>query len=162
MGINYKILQDDSEIECTKVFLESYNNNHGSNYKNPSKNQVQNEVDVICYDAICDKYIIIQVKKADPIIVGDLGRSRKIDLAIRPLIFRDNNQAVDRILNNISKVEGKYLKQDKDMSDVFLLLDEMMNPPEFVINSIRSRITSSSFKEIWIITRAGCAYLLYD
>lgn len=162
MKIDYKSIQDNSEIECVRRFLTSYNLHNKSNYKNPVKNLQQNEIDVFCYDDTSKKYLEIQVKKADPVIVGDLGKSRSIYIKKRPMIFRDNEQAIERVLNNIHIVELKYRRQYKDMSDVVLLLDEIMDPPDFVMNTTRSRIATSTFKQIWITTRTGCTYLLFD
>ena len=161
LKVDHTKLQDNSEIDCVQRFLPTFNKLHRSHFKFYKKNPIQNEIDIFCYDSQTDEYLKIQIKKADPTIVGDLGKSRIIPLEKRPFITRDYNQAVERILSNIIKVEEKYLKQNKNMSDVVLLLDEMMDPPEMILQDVKSKIKKSTFKEIWLITRNDRVYNIY-
>jgi|AntAceMinimDraft_4_1070372.scaffolds.fasta_scaffold06703_7 hypothetical protein len=158
--MDYVKLQDQSEEEVTREFIKYYNKINNVMFTRVIKNNIQNEIDVFCYTDDDNFNLKIQVKKADPRVVGNLGRSRKINIKDRPLITRDGDQAIKSIFNNIQNVENKYKLQHKDMSDIFLLLEDLMDPTSFVFEQIKNKIQSSSFKEIWIVTRNNC-YKLY-
>jgi hypothetical protein len=161
MKTNHTKLQDNSEIECVQRFLPTFNKLHKAHFKSPQKNPIQNEVDVFCHDTQTNECLKIQIKKADPDVVGSLGKSRQIPLEARPLITRDHTQTVNRISDNIKGVEKKYSRQGKDMLDIILLLDEMMDPPLLILQEVKSKITESNFKEIWLTTRTNAVYRIY-
>lgn len=158
--IDYTELQNESEIDCVCRFLHAFNESHKSQFDNPEKNKGQYglEVDVTCTDSGANKVLKIQVKTADPRIREELGKSKVIPLSVRPLILRDHNQAIIGIIQNIYKVEEKYTQQNKIMSDIVLLLDEIMEPSELILQKIKARITRTIFKEIWLITRNSRGY----
>lgn len=47
------------------------------------------------------------------------------------------------------------------MSNIVLLLDEIMEPSDIVVMKIKKHIINSIFKEIWLVTRNCNAYKLY-
>lgn len=159
--LNYRKLQDDSEIQCTEKFLAVYNKVNLTYFENPKKNPTQNEVDVFCEDKNSGKILSIQVKKADFKVASILGNHKKVPISGKPLLIRDNSILKDRILNNILEVENKYFKQGKNMSSIILLLDETMNPSNGVIEPIKKEIKKSIFKEIWLVKFNGGTYRLY-
>lgn len=159
--INYGQIQNESEINCTQIFIKTYNDFNNTKYEDIIKNPIQNEVDILCYTKNHTHCLNIQIKKADPVVVSSLGKSRKIPINKRPVIIRSGDQIQSRIIGNINLVQEKYIKQGKDMSNIILLLDEMMDPPEFFLNKIKEHIKTSTFKEIWIVCRNGSVFKLY-
>jgi len=158
--INYTNPQNQSEVECVARFLNVYNNIRNTNFSNIVKNAIQNEIDVYCYDS--DENILkIQIKKSDPKFAGDVGKSKKISINNYKdkSLFRDGDKTKDRIISNIVDVIGKYRIQNKDMSDIILLLDELVDPPKIIFNNFSIGI-KSTFKEIWFVPRMGCPFEL--
>lgn len=159
--IDWENLQNNSEINCVQKFLPEYNKRHKCNFANPRKDDQQNEIDIYCTDDATNREIAIQVKKADHTFARKVGQSR-IKSSSDKFTTRDGDQIVERILQGLQKVEGKYEAQDKDMSEIILLLDEMTDPPTPIMQQIQKGISSSIFKEIWIVTGQGRTYLLYE
>lgn len=159
--INYDQIQNESEVNCVQIFIKTYNDFNNTKYEDIIKNPIQNEIDIFCYTKNNTDCLNIQVKKADPVVVSSIGKSIKIPIAIRQATTRSGDQIQSRITSNINLVQEKYIKQGKDMSNIILLLDEMMNPPEFFLNRIKEHIKTSTFKEIWIVCRNGSVFKLY-
>lgn len=151
-------LQNNSEIDCVKRFLPTFNKINNSNYKNPIKNELQNEIDVFCSDGFNE--LKIQIKKAEPSVARHIGISPTLSFNDR-FYSRDGDSVKTQILSNIKSVEQKYSIRQKNMSDILLLLDEDMNLPNFAISQIKKELFNSIFKEIWIVTRNCDTYKLY-
>jgi hypothetical protein len=143
-------------VICTQRFLPFYNKQHTTDYFKVEKNLIQDEIDVFCINKIGDR-LKIQVKKADFLVAGNIGKSRKLSIENRKPLSR-GNEFVDNIQNNIFLTNKKYRDRGVDVSDIILLLDEMSSPPDFLTKKIRPIITD--FKEVWIVLRNDTAIRL--
>lgn len=76
--IDYNKIQVESEIDCVERFIPTYNMVNNSNYGNPVKNEIQDEIDIFCFDGFNE--LKIQVKKADRSVSRHLGISPGLPL----------------------------------------------------------------------------------
>ncbi len=159
--MNHTQLQDESEIACVSRFIETYNVTHGTNFTLIQKNPIQNEVDIFCIDESNGTKIQVQVKKSDPTMAGDVGKLRGVPSAKKNQIHRHSTGILENVINNINNVENKYKEQNKNMSKIILLLDDLGDPPDFILHQTKEKIPKNSFKEIWMTRRRQSPYRLY-
>ncbi len=159
--IDYTQLQNESEVQCAELFIHEYNRINETNFQDIVKNDIQNEIDIYCYTTNQKNQLKIQVKKSDPVMVGNLGKSMDVPIFERQATIRDGDQFVKRILNHLLVIENKYDLQNKDVSDIILLLDEMNCPPEYFLKLVIDGIRTSNFKEIWVASRNGIVQKLH-
>ncbi|MCK5084799.1 MAG: hypothetical protein KAQ64_04045 [Candidatus Pacebacteria bacterium] len=157
--------KDKEEKECAKRFLPYYCQKNDEKEKGVviEKNPVQDEVDVFVKFKNRNK-LKIQVTVADSSSTANFrdqisrkfkGKSTR-DNIISSIRDRHDMKPVSRAFE--TKV-NKYEGQKKDMSDIFLLIDDQMGDfPKSATNGIDWNFYKNYFKEVWYVGRTCCIY----
>lgn len=166
MPVN-KIMKNNSEIEtefdieCAKIFIKKYNALNRTNYQDGIKSAVQNEKELFCYAPDHTSYLKIIVETANPSAVVLSTRNKKKPSSGRIASIKGSGQFLMRIPNNIQAIEVRCTKEQKDISNTILILDEIGMPPNFLLNEVKKNIKTSAFKEVWIVCRNNSVFKLF-
>ena len=146
-------IKNNEEIKCVERFLSSYiSNKKFSVIKNP----IEDEVDVFVKFKNKED-LKIQITVADytrtAAFKAQISKKNGIVSSIRD---RHDMNPVLRAL--VIKTE-KYKKKNKDMSDIFLLIDDQMGDfPKTATKNINWSPYDKFFKEVWYVGRTKCIY----
>lgn len=146
-------IKNNEEIECVERFLSSYiSNKKFSIIKNP----IEDEVDVFVKFKNKED-LKIQITVADYTRVGvfkaQISKRNGIVSSIR------DRHDMSPALRALAIKTEKYKKQNKDMSDIFLLIDDQMGDfPENATKNIDWSPYDKFFKEVWYVGRTKCIY----
>lgn len=162
-------IKNIEEKECVKRFLPYYCQKGKIEEKDLEikKGSTQNEIDIdidIFVEFKNGNKLKIQVTVADYISIADFRTqiSRKSEgKTIRHNIISSirNRHDMRPVLKALNKKVNKYKKQKKEMSDVFLLIDDQMGDfPKSAANDINWNPYKNYFKEVWYIGRTCCIY----
>lgn len=160
MKNNFEI-ETESDIECTNIFIKKYNVLNHTNYQDVVKSAVQNEKEFFCYTPDYTDYLKIQIETANPVAVAGLAKGKKKSPPERTAAIKGSGQFLMRIPNNIQAIEVKCIKEQKDISNTVLILDEVGMPPDFLLNEVKKNIKTSAFKEVWIVCRNNTVFKLF-
>jgi len=141
--MNIKEKQEISEKTCVEKFIYYYNKESGFNYKNIIKNPNQDEIDFFVKDDE-NNILNIQVTKIFRDFEKGLGEmiscNRKNNVSVEDVdnhFVKDGLNGVRKMNDIISEIESciykkleNYKKQDKDISDIVLLLDSKLLIPK--------------------------------
>jgi hypothetical protein len=146
-------IKNNEEIKCVERFLSLYVSNESFSV---TKNPIENEVDV--FVKFKDKEDLkIQITVADYARTGVF----KAQISKRNGIvsnIRDRHD-MSPVLRALAIKTEKYKKQNKDMSDIFLLIDDQMGDfPKSAMENVDWNPYDKFFKEVWYVGRTKCIY----
>lgn len=160
-------IKNIEEKECVKRFLPYYCQKGKIEEKDLEikKGSTQNEIEVdIFVEFKNEDKLKIQVTVADSSSTADFRTqiSRKSKgKAIRHnliSIIRDRHD-MRSVLKAINTKMDLYKKQGKQMSDIFLLIDDQMGDfPKNATSNIDWSPYEKYFKEVWYVGRTCCIY----
>jgi hypothetical protein len=164
---NHNRIKNIEEKECVKRFLPYYCQESNREEKGIviKKNSTRDEIEVdIFVEFKNEDKLKIQVTVADSSSTTDfrtqISRKSKGKTIRHNLISSIRDQHDMRpVLKAIDAKMDLYKKQGKEMSDIFLLIDDQMGDfPKSAVNNINWNPYKNYFKEVWYIGRTCCIY----
>ena len=164
---NHNRIKNTEEKECVKRFLPYYcqENNREEKGIVIKKNSTRDEIEVDIFVEFKNKdKLKIQVTVADSSSTADFrtqisrkskGKTIRNNI-ISSIRDRHDMRPASKAIN--AKMD-LYKKQGKEMSDIFLLIDDQMGDfPKSAVNNINWNPYKNYFKEVWYIGRTCCIY----